>query len=681
MQVSYNWLNEYVDVGISPKDLGEKITMGGVEVEEVKEFGKDSILNLAPTPNRGDCLSIVGVAREVSALLSKKAKLPEISPLKGKGKMSDWVKVIVKDENDTPRYTSRVIEGVKIGPSPEWLKTRVESVGIRSINNVVDATNFVLMELGQPVHAFDLRFLKGNSLIIDRPSKDCKLKALDEFEYTFTKEDILNLDAERPIGAAGIMGGENSGVADDTTTLVLESAYFDPRRVRRTSKRTGLASESSKRFEKGVDPEGVIDGLHRLTQIIARVAGGTPSSDWVDLYPKPFKKTEIELETEEVNWLLGTELDSKTIEKVLLSIGCTVKGSKKMKVQVPLYRPDLTRPVDLIEEVARLYGYSKIGDSMPVSRVYSLIKPTGLEASLCARESLRGLGFYEVRTYSFTSEEKETQFGNLSNAVEISNPLTLDMSFMRTTLLPSILDVLQTNLNRQNADLKIFELNKVFFASGKDLPNEELRLTGAITGARIPGNWDTGKDIVDIYDAKGAIWSIFSRMALLKPEVGPITNINYLHPVDSFGIAVNGKNIGFCGRLHPSIEKKYDFSSKVYVFELDFGPIRDEFMAKEVQYKPISKYPAVLRDVALLVNSQVTHKELLQSFKKYVNNLVQRIDLFDIYKGKGIPEGKKSMAYRISFGSNDKTLSDEEVDQVFDALIDSVKKDIGAEIR
>lgn len=682
MYVSYNWLKDYVDLdGVSPSLLAEKITMGGVEVEEILEKGGDSILNLAPTPNRGDCLSIIGVAKDVAALIGKKVKLPKFSPPKGEGKMAGMAEVIVRDKKGSPRYTARVVRGVKIGPSPEWLKVRVESTGTRSINNVVDATNYVLMELGQPVHAFDLKFLKGSKLIIDRPKKAVKLKALDEQEYTFTTDDILNLDAERPIGAAGIMGGENSGVVDDTTDLVLESAYFDPVTVRRTSKRTGLGSESSRRFEKGVDPEGVIAGLHRLTELIVKVAGGVPSADWVDFYPAPMKRAKIDLSTDRVNWILGTEIKTNTVVKILKLLGCDVstKSDDKLSVTAPSWRPDLTRPIDLIEEVARLYGYDKIKDSLPDYKVASLVKPDAMEADRMVRDTLVARGFYEALTYSFSSEAQEKVFAN-GTSVRLANPLTADMVHMRTSIIPQLLEALRTNLNRQITSVKLFELNRVFNAKGSGLPIENFHLAGLLTGHNMPDNWAGEKRGVDLFDAKAAVWAVFERLGLAAPDVEPVKNRDFLHPVDSLEVVQKG-SVGFVGRLHPGIEREYEFAAPVYIFELDFGALKKAYIGKKTGYKPVSRFPTVVRDVALLVDSGVTHRDLLQSFNKILNKLVQRVELFDIYSGKGIPEGKKSMAYRLTFGSGDRTLSDEEVDGVFAQIVDGVKKETGAVVR
>lgn len=689
MLVSIDWLKEYVDAGLKPEDLADKITMGGVEVEEVVERGGDVMLNLAPTPNRGDCLSIIGVAKDVAALTGKKIKLPKFAPPKGSGKMSKWCEIIVKDKKGAPRYTARVVEGVKVGPSPDWLRRRVESTGTRSINNVVDATNYVLMELGQPVHAFDLRFLKGARLIIDRPKKDLKLKTLDEQEYTFTKDDILNLDAERAIGAAGIMGGKNSGVLDDTTTLVLESAYFDPTTVRRTSKRTGLASESSRRFEKGVDPEGVINGLHRLTELIVKVAGGVPSADWVDIYPKPFSKAKISLTLERVNRILGTDINSKTIVKILESIGCDLRknANGRFAVTAPLNRPDLTRPIDLIEEVARFYGYEKIKETMPVVRTSSLVRPAAMGAEKAAKEVLANHGFYEAVTYGFSSEEQEGKFG-AGAAVRLANPLIADMIYMRTSIVPGLLKALQNNLNRQIEDVRLFEINKIFLDKGKGLPEEKLALAGVMTGVAVPGQWEGKARGVDLFDAKAALSSVFDRLGIGRPEIRPIEGKPFLHPTNSFTLSASGGSYlkskgesGFCGRLHPTLEREYEFAGPVYIFEIDFGAICRAYIMKEIAYKPISKYPVVVRDVAMLVDSGITHKEMIQSFNKYLNKLVQSVELFDIYSGKGIPEGKKSMAYRLTFGSDERTLEDGEVDQVFAGVVEGVKKEQRAEIR
>lgn len=683
MLVPYSWLKEYIEPGLSPANLAAKITMGGVEVESVSGDGDDAVLHLAPTPNRGDMLALIGVAKEVAALLGAKVKLPSFKPPKGSGAMSDFVEVIVRDIKASPRYTSRVIGGVKIGPSPAWLRRRVESAGIRSINNVVDATNFVMMETGQPVHAFDLRFLKGGKLIIDKPKSPCRLKTLDGNEYEFTPSDILNMDAERAIGAAGIMGGENSGVADDTKTLVLESAYFNPTMVRRASKRTGLASESSKRFEKGVDPEGVINALHRLTSIIVEVAGGMPSADWVDLYPKKIVSPVIDLSVERVNWILGTDIKRQEVVKILKSLGCNIRdgGGKAIKVLPPSHRPDLTRPIDLIEEVARLYGYESIRSTLPQISMSSLSVPETAAPVGLVRDQFVANGFFEVVTYSFASQPELETFGGGRPAIKVKNPLTDEMGFMRTTLVPSLLNVIAYNLRRQTFDLKIFEVGRVYIGRGGDAHDEVLTLAGAMTGRRRPGAINAGKEMLDILDAKASVWSVFSRLGIPAADAVVRRERSFLHPGGSFDILLSGRDIGWCGRLHPSVQKRYDIPKDVYIFELDLGAVLGAYLSKKIVYKPISRFPGISRDVALLLDSGVTYEKLLHSFKKNVNKLVQSVELFDIYEGEELPSGKKSMAYRIYFASSERTLSDEEVDRAMSEIIEGVKKEIGAEVR
>lgn len=683
MLIPISWLKEYVNTRLSTRELAERITMGGVEVEEVIGAGASAVLNLAPTPNRGDCLSVIGVAREVSALTGCKLKFPQCTSPKGIGKMRKWVEIVVGDKKAVPRYTSRVIDGVRVCPSPRWLRKRVEAVGIRSINNIVDATNFVLMELGQPVHAFDLRFLKGGRLVIDRPKRETKMVALDGREYTFTPEDILNLDNERAVGAAGIMGAENSGVVADTTTLVLESAYFDPISVRRTSKRTGLVSESSKRFEKGVDPEGVVMALHRLTHLILDIAGGTPSEDWVDYYPKPFKPLSLEITIEHVNHLLGTGLTPRTVARILKSLGCKVSlhGSGRFSVTVPTYRPDLMRPVDLIEEVARLYGYDNIKESLPAVRIAPVVLPPAKETEQIARDALVGMGFFEAVTYSFASELNIERFGG-GQPMRLVNPITADMVAMRTSLVPSLLGALRYNLNRQHSDVRLFEIGRVFLAKkGKSLPDERLCLAGAMTGLGLPGNFEGAKDCVDLLDAKAALWSVFARLGLPWPDVALADEVEFLHPADSFKIILQGEVVGFCGGLHPRLMKEYEFGLPVYIFEVNFDILKRVYLSKKIVYRPISRFPVSIRDVAMLVDSVVTHEEIVHGFSKNLNKLVQSIELFDIYEGKGIPEGKKSMAYRLTFGSDERTLSDEEVDIAFGDIVGKVTAELKATIR
>lgn len=683
MRVLLSWLKEYVDYEISPEELAKAITMGGVEVEEIISYDGDSILELAPTPNRGDCLSMIGVAKEVAALINKKVKLPKVNELKGKKKLADFVNIKVNDKKGCKRYTSRIVNNVKIGPSPEWLVKRLDAAGIRSINNIVDATNYILLEYGQPVHAFDLELLEGNALIIDRPNKKCKLPLLDDVEYEFTPHDILNFDAKKPIGAAGIMGGGNSGVNKNTKTLVLESAYFDPITVRKTSKRIGLASESSKRFEKGVDPDAVIVALHRLTELIVELAEGEPSIDWIDIYPNKIERKNIDLNLKDIERLLGIKLALKKITKILKSIGCNVneETSHSLKVLAPSGRPDLLRSIDLVEEVARLYGYANIPDSMPVIKASSLVKPTSFDSVRLLTNLMASIGFNEVKTYSFVSKESLAVFDLNTSVVELANPLTHEMGCMRPSLLPSLLDVLENNLRRQNENIKIFEINSTFFSQKNNLPKQIRKMAGAMIGTVNVGRWDQPSVDFDLFDAKAVVWAIFDRIGLKAPSIRKVQNLKFMHPGESFEIFIGKKNLGYCGRLHPNLEKQRNFPKNVYFFELDLQSILEILDKRDVKYSPVSRFPFMERDIALLVDSLVTHEEIMQTFNKKVNNLVQSIELFDIYVGRGIPEGKKSLAYRLKFGSFKRTLKDDEVDKEFHQIVEFVKKEVNATIR
>ena len=685
MLAPLNWLKDYIDLsGFTANELAERLSMGGIEVDEVSEKN-GGVLDISPTPNRGDCLSLVGVARELAALTGRKVKLPKAPAPRGAGNMGKRIQVHVEDTRLIPRYTARLIEGVKVLPSPAWLRDKIESVGLRSINNIVDATNFVLMELGQPVHAFDIRFLRGGKLIIDRPDSAEKIIALDGNEYTVGTEDILNLDAEGPVGIAGIMGGMNSGVRDDTDTIVLESAYFDPISIRRTSKRLGLVTESSKRFEKGVDPEGVILALHRLTQIILKVAGGRPSADWVDIYPQNILPEDIQLSLDYVNRLLGTSITKRDAVRLLKLIGCKTKNArgKRISVSSPPWRPDLTRPVDLVEEIARLYGYKNIPEHMPYVLCHSVQVPPRLKLEEKIRTVLSTLGFYEAVSWSFLSDSDAQIFSEGEGHVELLNPLNAESRLMRRWIVPGLLKAVSYNINRGVKDISLFEMGKVFVPRESGVAgeaDEHYHLAGAMSGLASPKNWEQGKRPIDIIDVKEAVFSIFGGLRIQPPLVSPSRH-QFLDKDDSFLIVYDGNEIGWCGRLDNEVLKRLDIPSPVYVFEIRLDELFSMYINRKVVFKPFSRFPFVVRDVAMVVDSSVLHGTIMQSFNRHINKLVQCVELFDIYSGEGIPKGKKSMAYRLVFGSSEGTLTDKEVDEAFWGIVSKVLADVGGVLR
>ncbi|MBU4483848.1 phenylalanine--tRNA ligase subunit beta [bacterium] len=683
MIISFNWLKELLDDSkLTVSKLSDVLTFSGIEVESTKKIDQDTVMELGLTPNRGDCLNMQGVARDVRAAMKKSYKAEVTKTINGKGKIADWISVEVKDNNRCPRYCARVISGVKIKPSPKWLQLRVENLGVRSINNIVDATNYVMLESGQPFHAFDHKFIRDKKIIVKTPSSRIKFTTLDEVEREVAANDLLICDNKGPIAVGGVMGGQNSEVKNDTTDIVLESAYFNPVSVRLTSKKLGVSTESSRRFERGVDPNNTLNAMHRLTQLILEIAGGEATKDWIDIYSKKINCKKIKLTTDETNWLLGTEIKSNEIKNILLSLGMklTAFGNNAFIVEVPTFRPDIERAVDLIEEVARIYGYAKIKETLPVAESDSIEKPLDYDLEIKAKTLLSNCGFCEALNYSFVAPEEAEAFHNwLGCGVALENPLAKELSVLRSSLLPSLLNNVKVNYSRQATSVKLFELRKVFVADKKSTREIKL-ISGVLCGDRYDKCWSYSKDKVDFYDVKGTVEAILEGINV-KGAKFEAANVDFLNSNCAASIIYGGKNVGVCGQLHPAWQQKWDIPEDVYLFEINFEEIAEIALNYIHEYSELSRYPFVERDTALLVDKEITVKEILTEVEKVNSPLINSVKIFDLYDGKGIPSGKKSVAFNVCFLSKERTLTDGEVTKLHQNIIDNLKGNLSAEIR
>ncbi len=686
MKLSYEWLKDFVDVRQSPQKLADSLTMAGLEVESLETVGRDAHMELGVTPNRGDCLSIIGVAREVAAITGKKLKSTAVRPVKGNGAIARRLKVAVKASARCPRYSARVIDGVRIGPSPAWMVKRLAVAGIRSINNVVDATNYVMIERGQPLHAFDARLIEGGKIIVRTAGATASFRTLDGVQRALAPDDLLICDGVKPVALAGIMGGENSEVTPSTTSLVLESAYFESAGVRRTATRLGLASESSRRFERGVDPGGVVEALHRLVALIALVAGGTPSEDWIDAYPRPVRPLVLSFDAREVTRLGGCELAPAAQRALLTRLGFRAAGSgARMRVTVPCFRPDVTRPVDLVEEILRIHGYAHVPLTMPQMRVAKLEMPRGAQEAATVREELVARGYSEAVLMAFEEERWCAPFAaeeGISPAV-IANPLSREESVMRTHLMPGLIKALALNVNRQRRDVKLFALQRVYRRPvGKVHASEPMKLAGIVTGRRNPRSWSANALPADFYDAKGAVDAVFSRMKLddqvLYQRGG---TYEFLVPGSYAVILCANQRVGWVGELHPSLLERAEIRQPVFGFEFDFGAMAALSRAVAVKFRELHPYPFVERDLSILVDTAKPHVEVEKTILQSVSTLLTDVRVFDVYRGKGIPEDKKSVTYCIRYASEERTLTDDEVNAAHAKVIDAVTTKLGAVLR
>jgi len=652
---------------------------------------KDVRFELGLTPNRADCLSVVGVAREVAAMVGRPLQLP-VAELRETGPaIGSLTSVTVDEPGLCPRYAARLIRGVTVGPSPDWLVRRLEAVGQRSINNVVDVTNLLLMELGHPLHAFDFNLLREKKIVVRQAGEGEVFTTLDSQDRTLKKGDLTICDGIGPVALAGIMGGENSEIQPDTRDILLESAYFNPPTIRRTSKRLSIHTESSHRFERGADVDIVPLALDRAAALILQVAGGEIAAGRIDIYPQKMGERKLRIEGRLTNEILGLKLELSEIQRLLRSIGLAVEPApdapeEALQVMVPFSRHDLEREIDLVEEVARLNGYDRIPVTMPVSRMICHLSGGRQRGVARIRDAVVARGFSEVINYSFISpaawDRIALEAGDARRrTVKILNPLNEDQSVMRTSLVPSLLETVSRNLAYRTRDLQLFELRPVFLPRpGEELPDERRRLVMALCGRRAPEGWTQGGAMVDFYDLKGVVEDLIDHFRVDKVLWPADAGEPYLHPGKSCRIESAGAVLGTLGEVHPVVLQNYDIDTPVYLLDLDIEAFLSVSRESE-GFRPLSRFPDVYRDSALLVDEAVTAQMLFDAVAAVRGKLVEDFVLFDLYRGKGVPEGKKSLAIRVRYRSLEKTLTEEEIGKAHGKIIRALEEKLGAEVR
>lgn len=660
----------------------------GMPLEEALNLG-DTVLDVSITPNRADCLSMIGMAREVAALTGKTLRTPDIQVKESGDDFSALSSVTILDPDLCPRYSARMIKDVKIVPSPVWMKTRLEAAGLRAINNVVDVTNFVMLEMGQPLHAFDFRFLEEGRIVVRKSKAGEEFVSLDGKSRILPDNTLLICDGKKPVAIGGIMGGLNSEVKDDTGIVFLESAYFNPSSIRRSSRRLAMPTDAAFRFERGIDPEGVIRALNRAAQLIAETSGGSICKNYIDQYPNKIPAVEnIPLRPSRIRQVVGTTIEARDVEPILKSIGMTLKkdGEDKYLVTPPTFRVDITREIDLIEEVVRLYGYDRVPVSLPAVSVTEMdvIPRLALEERLC--RLFIGSGFSEIINYSFTTPALADCLGlpqqdERRSFVVIKNPLTEDQSVMRTTLAYGLLETLKKNINNASLNLKIFEIGRAFIKriSDSELPEEKNILAGLISGKISDDLWGA-KVNVDFYDLKGALENVFHDLKLMECKYVAETTEAFLHPGQACGIYINDQRIGYLGQIHPDVMNRMDTKSVAYIFEINID-ILDTLSTAGVRYKDISRFPAVTRDVAFVVNADMEADKMLEIVAGQHEDLLENVGIFDIYSGKGLDEGTKSLGLRFSYRASDRTLTDAEINSLHDKIVQNTVQLTGAKIR
>ncbi len=679
--MSEGMMCSHEELGITPEDLGYEPEYGililddeikaGTDIKDVFGLNED-VIEYEITSNRPDCFSVIGLARETAVSFKRPFKVEKPTFSVCDDTIDAHLSVEVQDKEKCLRYSARMVKDVKIAPSPKWMRDRLKASGIRAINNIVDITNYVLLEYGQPMHAFDLRDLAGGKIIVRRADEGEIIKTLDEQDRKLTNDDLVIADGERAVAVAGVMGGFNSEVKPDTATVIFESATFNGASVRRTAQRIGLRTESSSRYEKGLDPNNTIPAVERACQLVEMLGCGKVCDGCVDIIGHIPEQPKMAFRPNKINAFLGTDIPTEDMVKILTDLEVQV-DTEAMTLVPPSFRPDLVGEADIAEEIARFYGYDKIpttllsGDTTTGGRTF--------EQSVCEKigELLTGQGMYEICTYTFTSPTvfKKLNIADdspLRNVVKISNPLGEDTSVMRTTTLGSMMETLARNYNRRNPEARLYEIGKIYIPTGEILPDEpEIIMLGMYGGC-------------DFYDLKGVCETLLDGLGIKDAEYKAVKDNPSFHPGRTAAVYAGGVCLGTLGQIHPTVVKNFGMNTPVYAAELDLAKVIAA-MNTDVKYKRLPKFPSVTRDIAVIVDKNVPVADIEAVIKKSGGNILESVTLFDVYEGAQIPEGKKSAAYSAEFRAADRSLTGDEVNAVFDKTVKALKDELGAELR
>lgn len=650
---------------------GEDYTLGEDIVQTLNL--NEVVLEIETYANRPDHLSVIGIAREVAALYNKPLRLPVLKKSVKGGEVAKRARVEVRDETLCPRYMAKMVEDIKVAPSPLWLQRRLQGCGVRPINSIVDITNYVMLEYGQPLHAFDFHLLTDQRIVVRRADDGETIRTLDGTERTLTPEDLVIADGRKPVAVAGVMGGENSEVLPETKVILLESANFHPVSVRRTARRLGLRTEASARFEKGLDPNLAELAAERAVSLLTELGFGREVEGALDLYPHPVEPRVIELSPEKVNGLLGTDLSPAEMKVFLKRLHFGV-DEKSDRIAVPTFRSDISGGADLAEEVARLYGLNQISATLPAGKTTQGKRTFAQQLEDKVRELLVAGGLHEVLTYSFVHpnifdklalpESHPRRLG-----IKLMNPLTEDRSLMRTLLFPSLLEIAARNQSRKVENIRLFELAHIYLPKVlplTDLPDERLTIAGLIVGD-------------EFFTLKGIVENLLTGVGVINGEFKPYRHPSF-HPGRTAQVMVGDQELGIIGELHPDVLENFELTGRAVACELDFRTLAEvATFARSV--KPLPRFPGVSRDFAFVVDDHVLAAEVARHIRRVGGDLVADVRLFDVYKGSQLPAGKKSMAYTVLFQAPDRTLTDEEVRAEVEAIRAALQKEFGAELR
>lgn len=668
------------ELGIQSSRLGYEPEYGILVLPADAAIGSDikdlfglneNVVEFEITSNRPDCFSVIGLARETAATFKKPFNVPEPSFEEKDGDINDMLSVEVEDKDKCKRYCARVVKNVKIAPSPDWMRQRLEACGVRAINNIVDITNYVLLEYGQPMHAFDIRDIAGAKITVRRAADGEIIKTLDEEDRTLTNDDLVIADCERAIAIGGVMGGFNSEIKEDTTTVVFESAMFDAASVRLTAQRVGLRTESSARFEKGLDYHNTVPAINRACQLVEMLGCGENVSGMIDIMGNVEEPSVISFRPDRINEFLGTDIPVEDMEDIFAALEIEVEGDK---LYPPSFRPDLQSEADIAEEVARFYGYDKIPTTLMSGATTTGIKTPEQKTQREIAQTLLAQGMYEIYTYTFESPAVMDKLNiaedsPLRNQVRIRNPLGEDTSVMRTTMAGSMLDILSRNYNYRTRSAKLFEIGRVYIpTTAGQLPDEKTTV--------MLGMYGEG----DFYDLKGAVEEIFGKLHITNVEYERAADNPTYHPGRTAAIKLNGRYAGIIGEVHPEVARRYGIGARAYIGELDFNVLH-RAAKHDFKYEPLTRFPAVTRDFSIVVDRLMPVAEIEKVMKKAGGRLLTKLELGDVYTGAQIAADKKSVMYKAEFKASDRSLTGEEADNLHKKIVSGLNKTLGAELR
>ena len=660
----------------------------GADIKDVLGLN-DTVLDIDLTANKQDCFCMTGIAREAAAVLGKTMHMPDMTVKEAAGgNVNDMMRNEIEIPELCSRFTNRVLKNIKIMPSPDWMQNELRACSVRPINNVVDVTNYVMMELGQPMHAYDYDTLKDHALIVRRAKPGEHLQTLDDQDRSLTTDMITIADTEKAVGLGGVMGGLITEVTDKTTTVILEAAAFNGPSIRRTSKALGLRSEASMRFERGVDIANCHRALDRAAHLLEEMGACETVCGIADAYPVPYKPAVVTVTPEAINTRIGVEIPKEEMIEILTRLQFDVKEEKgALVITAPTWRQDVTCDADISEEIARMHSYDKIESHNPELALRQGKEDPMEEVKSEAEDYLASAGLDEVMTYTFIHPsfmDKMTLRADDSrrNVIKLMNPISDEFGVMRTTMLPSLLNTAAYNLARQAESVKIFEVGRVYLPKSLPLTEhpEERRIIGAVmSGRRNDLSWTSGKDSVDFYDMKGVVEGLLAKMQLTDYELIPNEQV-YMHPGKSCAVRAGGKVVGYFGCLHPTAAANFDVPEETYVLELELAPLAESAL-RVPQYVHLAKFPGTSRDIAVVVPKEVTVKELEGVLRANAGELLKGIRVFDVYTGKQVAEGCKSVAFNLTFQAEDRTLTDGEIDPIIKNLVAKVAEAYEAQLR